>query len=415
MALHTPVNTIESKICVKFSLHIPLRYGMVKDAHFRGTSTEGITIGVSPVCSRQYKELSMRTGKSLTEMAAELERIQNNKRDLIAPVGKISMDDEGLLDLSGEKLGMNRWSDGQLASYTDVPKAYYDRLRLENTALLAQNVNHGLSRKDLDDKRLIRTLDGQVRAVLSNRYRVLDGYDLFSVVFPILLGQNPEGDQFQVVSSEITERRMYVRALLPRMEAEVKVGDPVQFGIQVSSSDVGAGSLRIEPLIYRLVCANGMITEHAMRKYHVGRAQAQGDDIFELMSDKTRMLNDAAFWASVRDVLLASMRPEIFEAQVNKLRDAADRHIKNYDLEEVVDVTCKTIGLAANKDTKQSIIAALATGNQNAGLTQWGLANSFTAVAATNETIGFDDVVELERAGGHIIDMPLSHWKKIAG
>jgi len=357
----------------------------------------------------------MRTGKSLTEMAAELERIQNNKRDLIAPVGKISMDDEGLLDLSGEKLGMNRWSDGQLASYTDVPKAYYDRLRLENTALLAQNVNHGLSRKDLDDKRLIRTLDGQVRAVLSNRYRVLDGYDLFSVVFPILLGQNPEGDQFQVVSSEITERRMYVRALLPRMEAEVKVGDPVQFGIQVSSSDVGAGSLRIEPLIYRLVCANGMITEHAMRKYHVGRAQAQGDDIFELMSDKTRMLNDAAFWASVRDVLLASMRPEIFEAQVNKLRDAADRHIKNYDLEEVVDVTCKTIGLAANKDTKQSIIAALATGNQNAGLTQWGLANSFTAVAATNETIGFDDVVELERAGGHIIDMPLSHWKKIAG
>lgn len=354
----------------------------------------------------------MRTGKSLTQLAQEITRINEAKRDFVVPVARMRMNDEGRVILANgkgeESFGLTTWADQQAASYLDIPKGYYDRLRAENPRLLAANFNHGLS-KNQGDKRMLRTLDGNVRALVSDRFRRLESYDLLQTVLPIMLERSMD-----VVSAEITERRLYVRTLMPKLTAEIKVGDPVQYGLQISSSDVGAGALRVEPLIFRLVCLNGLITEHAIKKYHVGRA-VEVDDTFELLSDETKELDEAAFWARLRDVVLGSLRPEIFAAQVDRLRDAADRQIKNFNLQEVVELTCKTIGFSASKDVKQGILEALASGNQGAGLTQWGLANSFTAVAAHNDDIGFDDVVELEKVGGKIIELKPDQWKKIAG
>lgn len=352
----------------------------------------------------------MRQGKTLQELAQELTRINETKRDLVAPTSKIAMDPEGLIVVNQEAFGVTNWADSQLSSYLEIPKGYYDRLRVENTGLLADNVNHGFNRKP-QDKRMIRILDGKIRAMLSNRYRRLDCYDLMQTTLPIMLEE-----QMMVVSSDITERRLYIRALLPRLQADVKVGDPVQYGLQISSSDVGAGSLRVEPLLFRLVCANGMVTEHAMKKYHVGRVQVEGDDVFELLTAETQQVNEQAFWMTVRDVVKASLLPEIFESHVNKLRIAAEQQIKNFDLEEVVDLTCKSVGYSATATVKQGILEALASGNQGAGLTQWGLANSFTAVAAIDTIpMDMDSVVELERAGGLIINLKPDQWKKIAG
>ena len=50
---------------------------------------------------------------------------------------------------------------------------------------------------------MIRTLDGQVRAVLSDRYRRLGNFDLAENVLPIL--QRLDGARFESV--ELTTRR----------------------------------------------------------------------------------------------------------------------------------------------------------------------------------------------------------------
>ena len=56
------------------------------------------------------------------------------------------------------------------------------------------------------------------------------------------------------------------------MQAEVSPGDIVQAGVIISNSEVGLGSVSIQPLIYRLVCSNGMVVnEAAARRNHVGR------------------------------------------------------------------------------------------------------------------------------------------------
>ena len=250
----------------------------------------------------------MKTGKTLTQLANELTRINETKKDLIVPVSKMEMDKEAQIKIDGiDSLPLNSWAHGQLSSYTDIPKQYYDRIKSENPSLLADNVNHSLS-KTTQDKRLVRVLDGNVRALLSNRYRVLDSYDLAETVLPIMLNKS-----MNVLSSEITEKNLYIRAVMPQLETEIKKGDVVQYGIQISSSDVGAGSLRVEPLIYRLICTNGLITSQALRKYHIGKVSSDFDDIREILSDRAKELSDAAFWQSVYDIVCNSIKPEIFE------------------------------------------------------------------------------------------------------
>lgn len=368
----------------------------------------------------------MKQGKSLVDLATELMRINKEKRDFMVPTEKLHAEvqprtsertpERVVLSFKNgvdHQYGLNPWSSSQVAGYTDIPRAYLDRLAVEKPRLAADNINHGFeklartSRKaGAPESRLVRTIDGQVRGFLSSRYRVLDAHDMLESVFPVIQGKG-----MNVVSSEITERRLFIKALSPQLQTEVKKGDVVQYGLVISTSDVGAGSVRVEPLIYRLACLNGMISSSAIRRFHVGKNQAE-DDIRELLSDKTRELSDAAFWAQVRDVVIGSMRPENFEREVDRLRVAANLEIKNFDLPRVVELTMRAVDVSGEA-RKNSIVAALASGNEGAGLTQWGLINAFTR-AAQDDAIGYEESIELERAAGKILELPKKSWEHIA-
>ncbi len=354
----------------------------------------------------------MKQGKTLSQLATELERIQNSKRDFIVPTSQLEMNEKGNLQFAnGEKheFSINNWSGGQVAAYADIPKQYFDRIKEQNPALLSQNVNHGLkvaSKASQKEARLVRTLDGNVRGFLSSRYRVLDAHDLLEATLPVLIDS-----QFQVLSSEVTERRLYLKTATERIQGEVKVGDVVQYGVMLSTSDVGAGSLRVEPFFYLLSCLNGMVMETKFRKAHLGSNNFERE-VQELLTDDTKRLNDAAFYATVRDYLTATMKPEIFERELNKMREAADQKITNFDLEKVVELTMNEVGVKG-EGMKKGILAALASGNEGAGLTKWGLVNSFTR-AAHDENLNYDDATDLERAGGLVLELNATQWKRVA-
>lgn len=371
----------------------------------------------------------MKQGKTLVQLAQELERLSKTARDFLVPVEKLEMQVQptsgiGPADTAApgrpvltfqngdsHHLPLSGWAHNQLASYTEIPSAYYDRIRSTSPELLARNVNHGLalakkSEGKRPEARMLRTADGQVRAFLSSKYRRLDSIDLLEAVLPQLIG-----GEFEVKSAELTERRMYLKALTPKITADVRPGDAVQFGITISSSDVGSGAIKVEPLIYRLVCSNGMISASAIRKSHIGRDMA-GDEISELLTDATKELSDQAFYAQIRDVVTAHMRPEIFEREVNRLREAAGLKITNFDLQEVVELTSKRVGITGEA-TKKSMVAYLANGADGAGLTQWGLVNAFTW-AAQQDHVDYDQSIELERAGAKVLELPRKEWTRIA-
>ena len=242
----------------------------------------------------------MKAGKTLQELAMELDRQQAVKKDMIVDMGALSMDPGGTglaLQVTGGSMaaqyGINDIAHRQIGQTLKIPALYYDRMRTEYPELLAQNVNGWFARTP-DTKRMLRTMDGTARALLSDRYRRIDNFEVASAVLPIISGM----DGASVESCELTESRMYLKVVNPRVTAEVKKGDIVQAGIIISNSEVGMGSVNVSPLVYRLVCSNGMIAQDgAVRKYHVGRANEGGED-FSIYRNETIEADDKAFLRS---------------------------------------------------------------------------------------------------------------------
>lgn len=346
----------------------------------------------------------MRVGKTLLELAGEVQRQQESKKDYNVPVGQMEMNGMGNLAFGKHvNMTMTKHAHGQMGDYLKIPRKYYQRLQEEGaTELLSENVNHWLGQKE-SDRKMVRTLDGNCRALLSSRYRVLDNSDMMEAVLPVLSTQS-----IKIVSCDVTNKRLYLKALFPKIEGEVSKGDVVQSGICISNSEIGTGGLKVQPLLYRLVCLNGMILpDSSINKYHVGRDQGVTGNIQEMLSDATKEQNDKAFWMSVRDVVKASYNEAFFQDQLLKLKEAAGIKIESKSYQKVVEIAVKKMGF--NEDTGGSILEHLITGGD---LSKWGLANAFTATANTIED--YELATDLEKAGGDIIVMAQRDWKTIS-
>jgi hypothetical protein len=297
-------------------------------------------------------------------------------------------------------VGITELCHDQIATRLSIPQKYYDLMRTQAPGLLVDNVNHWFQTKP--EKRMIRTLDGKARAFLSDRFRPLDNYDLAEVVLPQL-----QKMQCRIESAEVTERRMYIKAVTDRITSEVKKGDVVQAGIVISNSEVGCGSIKVEPMIFRLVCLNGMIQADAgLRKHHVGRGHDLEDAAIQYFKDATRRADDKAFWMKVRDVVSASMDQVRFEGLVDRLRDAADRQITGKP-SKVVEVVAKRY--LWNDDEKESVMTHLIKGGD---LSQYGLLNAVTR--ASQDVADYDRATDFERFGGEIMELPKTDWSAIA-
>jgi hypothetical protein len=249
---------------------------------------------------------------------------------------------------------------------------------------------------------MIRTLDGNARAFLTERFRPLDHYDLSETIIPTLT-QNG----CRIESAELTERRLYIKAVTERLTLEVKKGDVVQAGIVVSNSEIGCGSVRVEPMVFRLVCLNGMIANDAsMRKYHVGRSGEAGDIAEEFFKDSTRRADDRAFWMKVRDVVEGAFKRDVFERILQRMQMATEMEIPA-DPVKVIEVVAEKYGL---QESEQSgVLRHLIKGGD---LTQWGLVNAITR--ASQDVEGYDRATEMERLGGQVLELPKHDWQQIA-
>jgi hypothetical protein len=352
----------------------------------------------------------MKQGRTLKELAQEIERQSEVKRDFISPSSSLEMNRKMhtpgkpspafSFEVRGKgNFEVNDLFHEQLGSRLSIPKPYYEKMACEAPDLLVDNVNHWL--KSTDDQRMVRTLDNRARAFLSSRYRPLDNYDLMSTVLPVLFDH-----KCNIESCEVTERRLYLKVTIPGMEAEVKVGDVVKSGLVISNSEVGSGSVKVEPMIYRLICLNGMIGDTALRKYHLGRKGTSEENIYEILQDDTKTQNDKAFWMQVRDVVKSAFNEAVFNSYVDKLKEATGKVLEKKP-DEIAEVVYKRFGL--NDEQKSSIMTYLIKGGD---MTQWGLINAVTSTA--NDQDSYEEATRLERLGGDILELPKSDWKSIA-
>jgi len=347
----------------------------------------------------------MKTGRTLQDLARELDRQAAAKRDFVVGTRSMDMSETAdrfrLLPEDEPELafGMSDLFHRQLGASLGIPAKYYDKMRGEYPSLLARNVNGWF--RHAPSKRTVRTLDGIARAFLSDRYRRIDNYEIARATLPII-GEMPDA---RVVSCEITENRMYIKAVNPRLEAEVQKGDIVQAGIIISNSEVGLGSVQVMPLVYRLACLNGMIVNDlGQRRYHIGR---EVEENWELYSDATLEAEDNAFMLKLADIVRTAVDEARFAAVVDKLREAADIKITAH-VTQVVELTAKQYGLTKPEET--DILQRLISGGD---LSLYGLSNAVTR--ASQDAIDYDRATALEGVGWQIAVMPRDVWAAVNG
>jgi hypothetical protein len=350
----------------------------------------------------------MKSGRSLVSLAQELERQLHSKKDLVVPSSLMrhDTDDTGdtrlVIEEAGgaSRYGITTLARRQLADKLKIPYAYFERMRSEQPVLLDRNVNTWLQSDD--DRRMIRTLDGNVRAVLSDRYRRLDNFDLAESVLPIL----QRLPQVRFESVELTETRMYLKVVTPLLKHEMAPGDVVQAGVVVSNSEVGHGTLSVQPMLYRLVCSNGLIaSDRSMHKTHVGRSIGT-EEVITVFKDDTLQADDKAFFLKVRDVVEAAVSEATFLQAAHKLQ-------KTLGIPLVGDPV-KTVEVLANRyalnDTERAgVLRHLIT---DADLSGYGLVNAVTHYS--QEVEDYDRATEFEALGGRLIELPAADWKGLA-
>lgn len=325
---------------------------------------------------------------TLSDLAARLEGLRQSTRDVVVDSRALAMN--GAAEIEVPSVGvrpLTGYAHGQLAEKTGVPFRYYELMRAKKPELLARNVNAWLG--DQPDRRLVRLADGSVRAILSDRYRTLDNYDLALTVADRAIEHEAE-----VIECSLSDTHMAVKLTVPRYREAVLRGDEVVPGILVTNSEVGAAAFRVEAFVWRLVCRNGLVSASAFRQVHVGAKLELGEVAWR---DDTRQAEDSATWRKVRDIIDATFSGEgKFRELVSRMR--ATTEIPIAKPLEVTDAVAKNLSLSEDRKT------ALLRYFSREGDTVYGLVNGITRLA--QDLPDHAEQIELERFAGELIANP---------
>lgn len=339
-----------------------------------------------------------RNGMTLPELATELQRQKETKRDFLSPSEQIDFkyDTNHSFDVEVGEFGKFEANDlfhSQVSAHYQIPKPYYERIRADYPELLQETVQAHLNKTK--EKRMVRTMDGKARAFLSAGYRPMDNVDLtLNAVIPAF--GNVSDLKFDC---QITDTRMYIKAVTPKIQGEIRKGDVVEAGVMVRNSEVGHSSLSIEPFINRLVCTNGLVlNDLAMRKFHTGKRNVHLTEAQELLlSDRTRMMQDATLWAEIRDLITATTNQASFNSLIRPMQEAAGNKIEGKP-QAAVEVVVDWYGF--NDDQQAQMLDNLIKGKD---FTHWGIVNAVTAMAHDEED--YDYATELQSIGGELLQL----------
>jgi hypothetical protein len=378
--------------------------------------------------------------RDIASIAIELERQKKTKRDYICAPARVRFTDDGKLELGGVKafkvgdrvhfdwndaevaarasgnrldvvtagvLPLRPKAEYQLAHRLGLPLTYVSRLRQDgHNDLVAYNFSQLLAR---DNKNMmVRTLDGQVRAVLSDSYRILDNADLFLCA----------ADTFKEAGAQIWKARLWddgfeIFAVSPTVAGEVKRDQDAHGGeghhwtrttgpdmqraaVAIRNSETGCGGLQINFAAFRDVCSNGLIVSKGLSQIHLGRRREEEGLIY---SEDTNAAESKAIWLKVRDAIRTAFAPEKFQQYLDRLNGLARTVIDDPTLA----VTNVVSAYELSDDRRESILKALFSSND---LTGFGLVQAVTYQAHDLDNAGdHEEASRMERIGGDLVGM----------
>ena len=292
----------------------------------------------------------------------------------------------------------------QLAGICNIPGDYARRIHDGFPGLFANSVE---TLKPEAKRYMFRALDGQYRAILSDKFRVLDNYDFAFEVLKVAQNVNAE-----ISRVTLTDDRFEMRLTVPDWRERIGWDDGFKGyqhvkagaaeiipGIYASNGETGRSGLNVKFFLWDGICSNGLLTETALRQIHLGGQQDIGH-----LSRESIEADSKAVWLKVRDLVTAAFDRDRFKAVVEQYRTTGE-----FDLGqpvEAVDLLVKNEGL--NQDDRQAILNELIAPShgRNAGPTVLGLLNAVTQRAQAYEETEPDKATSLEELAGRMLAKP---------
>jgi len=186
----------------------------------------------------------------------------------------------------------------------------------------------------------------------------------------------------------------------------VLVSRAVSSGVIISNSETGQGSVCVQPLVYRLMCLNGMVVNDAKtRRTHLGRASNTEED-FMIYSQETLAADDKAFILKLQDTVRAAINEARFAQVVDKMRETKEAKLNTANIPSVVKMASASFGIteAESEGVFQHLI-------QDADYTLFGLANAVTRYSQDVES--YDRATKLEEIGYSVMTMSPELFRRI--
>ncbi len=294
------------------------------------------------------------------------------------------------------RLKLHRHAVQQMAQTTDLPIKFIDGLLTtpETWAkeLLAHNLSTMFGNRFRKQRYLLRSVQGEVRGFLSDRYRRLDSR-------PIIEAFATEVQRKGALpyAGYVTDTKVAIQAIMPEVYEPVP-GELVAYGLSLENSDFGNGALSVRAYLLRIWCSNLAITQEEMRQVHLGRRL----DESMIYSQRTYELDAETTVSALRDVIGTQLNAEALHNRMDSIRQANETAIDPSAAKE----TLKKVLLKSETDEVIEAYNSPDTYNLPAGNTNWRLSNAISWVAGKTEDA--ERKLELMKIAGDVLPKPRS-------
>ena len=255
-----------------------------------------------------------------------------------------------------------------------------------------QLFNTFLTNAPQTDRYMVRAFEGRAKAIMSDRYKPMNNGYVFASVLRQARQFNAEA--YDGHHGDLTG---FLEIVHPELVPVVTPNNGTVhmiFGVQMRSSDYGAGALVVHNFLIQGICGNGAVIEMTDRKVHIGARMEEDADLREVTK---RKVLDATV-AMLIDKVSARLHP-------NNVREQAQLIMRSSAKLLTAEQT-DTILVERLERPEQESVKALLYGSDmpNLGvvgsLSHWKIAQAISAIVPSDDA---DRRRELQKVAGDLI------------
>lgn len=242
------------------------------------------------------------------------------------------------------------------------------------------------------DRMLLRNVNGQTRAAVSDRYRRFNSMKIFLTFL-----QAAQNTGSRLVDAHSGEIRDYMEVIYPEViefDTPLNGRNYAAVGARIGNSDFGKGALDLSPYLLMVTCLNGNTGRTLMHEIHMGGAIPETVEI----SNETIMKDTDAKASLVADAMKSVYNGDTKERLLDSVRKLSAEEV---DIKKETERLPK-LGLTKGEVElfEKMMLNNDPANNLQGAPTKWKMVNGLTAVARDSEP---ERKRDLEKIAGQLL------------